>query len=171
MLRFGFWQRLMPGVLAPRKAWRLLQGASPCRVRASHPPVSSLASMAESRWYTRRTRWAKRRQRILEAAGVTAHPEVLVQLRQGVADAEGLNAPEGNTRTTGMARGCRSAGVLRPWHAGREASKNLGSPRGSCSCSVQARGQEGRETHRIPLRCLITHSTRRWGKPTTWGRT
>jgi len=32
---------------------------------------------------TRRTRWTKRRQRILEAAGVTAHPEVLVQLRKG----------------------------------------------------------------------------------------
>ena len=31
-----------------KKAWRLLQGASPCRVRISHPPVSSLASMAES---------------------------------------------------------------------------------------------------------------------------
>jgi retron-type reverse transcriptase len=31
----------------PRKAWRLLQGASPCRVRASPPPVASLASMAE----------------------------------------------------------------------------------------------------------------------------
>src|SRR5262249_49478965 len=31
----------------------------------------------------RRTRWAKRRQRILEAAGVTAHPAVLGQLRKG----------------------------------------------------------------------------------------
>ena len=75
-----------------KKAWRLLQGESPCRVRASHPPVSSLASMAES-WSTRRTRWAKRRQSILEAVGVTAHPEVLGQLRNKlVADAEGVNA-------------------------------------------------------------------------------
>ena len=31
-----------------KKAWRLLQGESPCRVRARHPPVASLASMAES---------------------------------------------------------------------------------------------------------------------------
>jgi hypothetical protein len=31
-----------------------------------------------------------------------------------------------------MARRGRSAGVLRPWHAGREASKNLGGPRRSC---------------------------------------
>jgi hypothetical protein len=170
-LRARRWRRLTAGVIAPRKAWRLLQGESPCRVRARHPPVSSLASMAESQLYTRRTRWAKRRQSILEAAGVTAHPEVLVQLRQGCADAEGLNAPEGNTRTAIRARRCRSAGVLRPWHAGREASKNLGSPRGSCARSVQARGQAGRETHRIPLGCLITHSTQRWGKPTTWGRT
>jgi hypothetical protein len=82
-LRSRFRARLTPSVLAPRQAWRLLQGASPCRVRASHPPVASLASMAESWWYTRRTRWAKRRQSILEAAGVTAHPEVLAQLRKG----------------------------------------------------------------------------------------
>ena len=34
---------------------------------------------------------------------MTAHPEVLVQLRKGFADAEGLNAPEGNTRPSGMA--------------------------------------------------------------------
>jgi hypothetical protein len=66
-----------------KQAWRLLQGESPCRVRSSHPPVSSLASMAESWWFTRRTRWTKRRQSILEAAGVTAHPAVLVQLRKG----------------------------------------------------------------------------------------
>jgi hypothetical protein len=39
-----------------------------------------------------RTIWAKRRQRILQAAGVTAHPEMLVQLRNEiVADAEGFN--------------------------------------------------------------------------------
>jgi hypothetical protein len=49
--------------------------------------------MAES-WSTRRTRWAKRRQSILEAVGGTAHPEVLVPLRHTlVADAEGVNAP------------------------------------------------------------------------------
>jgi hypothetical protein len=47
-LRSRFWPRLRPGVVAPRKAWRLLQGESPCRGRGSHPPVSSLASMAES---------------------------------------------------------------------------------------------------------------------------
>ena len=46
--RSRFRQQLSASVIAPRKAWRLLQGESPCRVRASHPPVSSLASMAES---------------------------------------------------------------------------------------------------------------------------
>src|SRR5262245_44525774 len=65
-------QQLTPSVIAPRKAWRLLQGASPCRVRASHPPVASLAPMAEPGVSVRRPRWAQRRQRILEAAGVTA---------------------------------------------------------------------------------------------------
>src|SRR5438067_8059037 len=47
------------------------------------------------------------------------------------ADAEGLNAPEGNMSATDVARLCRSAGVLRPWHAGRETSKHVGSPRRS----------------------------------------
>jgi len=49
--------------------------------------------MAESSGRPRRTRWAKRRQSILEAVGVSAHPEVLVQRRdQLVADAEGVHA-------------------------------------------------------------------------------
>src|SRR6266567_6650299 len=102
MRRGCFWGPSMPFppcVVAPRKAWRLLQGESPCRVRGSHPPVSRLASMAESWLHAWRTRWAKRRQSILEAVGVTAHPEVLVQLRQAIADAEGFHAPAGNTRT------------------------------------------------------------------------
>jgi hypothetical protein len=67
-----------------KKAWRLWQGESPCRVRASHPPVSSLAFMAESGSRPWRTRWTKRRQSILEAAGGAASPEVLVQLRKGL---------------------------------------------------------------------------------------
>jgi hypothetical protein len=51
--RARFRQQLRPSVITPRQAWRLLQGESPCRVRASHPPVSRLASMAESGLYTR----------------------------------------------------------------------------------------------------------------------
>jgi hypothetical protein len=53
-----------------KKAWRILQGESPCRVRASHPPVSSLASIAES-WSTRRTRWAKRRRGLSSSGAET----------------------------------------------------------------------------------------------------
>ncbi len=34
---------------APGEAWCVLQGASPCWVRVSHPPVASVASVAESR--------------------------------------------------------------------------------------------------------------------------
>src|SRR5262252_8425641 len=49
-----------------------------------------------------------------------------------IADAEGFNAPEGNTRPSALARRGRSAGVLRPWHAGRETSKNVGGPQRSC---------------------------------------
>jgi len=34
-------------VIAPSEAWSILQGASPCRVRVSHPPVLSVAPEAE----------------------------------------------------------------------------------------------------------------------------
>jgi len=88
--------------------------------------------MAESWWYTRRTRWTRRRQSILEAAGVTAHPEVLGQLRDGLLRTPRvLTHTEGHTRPSVLTRMGRSAGVLRPWHAGREASKNVGGPRRS----------------------------------------
>src|SRR4030095_692132 len=119
------------------------------------------------------------------------------------ADAEGLNAPEGNTSAAELARWCRSAGVLRPWPAGRETSKNLGSPRRSWTWKTledgiqllrHRRGTPDTEqcwnlrstvehgtgkrrstvtgkARRIRMGCLITHSTQRWGKPTTWGRT
>ncbi len=67
-------------LVAPRKAWHILRGESPCRVRASYPPVSSLASIAEH-LSANKKKWAKRRQSILQAVGVIAYPEVLVQLR------------------------------------------------------------------------------------------
>jgi len=76
--RSRFRQWLSCCVLAPRKAWRLVPGARPGRVRARHPPVSRLASRAESWGRTRRTRGAKRRQRLLSAVGVPAPPAVLV---------------------------------------------------------------------------------------------
>jgi hypothetical protein len=41
--------RLIIGVSAPSEAWCILQGESPCRVRVSHPPVSSVASVAEQK--------------------------------------------------------------------------------------------------------------------------
>ena len=37
-----------------------------------------------------------------------------------IADAEGFNEPEGNTEACALARIWRSAGVHRPWHAGRD---------------------------------------------------
>src|SRR6266536_1733434 len=49
-----------------------------------------------------------------------------------MADAEGFHAPEGHRSATDGARWGRSAGVLRPWQAGREtAKKHVGSPRRS----------------------------------------
>ena len=78
--------------------------------------------MAEP-WGTWRTRWTTRRQRILSAGGVTAPPDVLVQLRKTlVADAEGLNAPrrrhnhlrwgeDVQVRRSPQAAACRKRGV------------------------------------------------------------
>src|SRR6266568_5297090 len=49
-----------------------------------------------------------------------------------MADAEGFHAPEGNRSATDWARWGRSAGVLRPWQAGRAtATQHVGSPRRS----------------------------------------
>ena len=62
---------------APGEVWCVLQGESPCRARTNHPPVSSVASVAEV-FFLGRTRQAKRTQRIMQAVGETAFPEVLV---------------------------------------------------------------------------------------------
>ena len=109
---------------------------------------------------------------------------------------------EGRTRASAWARMRRSAGVHRPWHAGRETSKHVGGPKGSCeweasaygirllrhgrgnpetdlcrnlSCDVKSPSGRRRSTvkgksRRMPLGSRIERSTRRWGKPTTWGR-
>ena len=37
-----------PDVSAPSEAWRFLPGESPGRVRANHPPVSSVAPLTDS---------------------------------------------------------------------------------------------------------------------------
>jgi len=44
-----------------------------------------------------------------------------------------LTYTEGNTEAPDLARVWRSAGVLRPWHAGRDTSENPGSPNGLLS--------------------------------------
>src|SRR5712691_5747240 len=92
-----------------------------------------------------------------------------------VADAEGFNAPEGNMSATDVARLCRSAGVLRPWHAGRETSKNLGSPRRSCTWKTLEDGlQHLRHRRGNPeteqgwnLRSTVEHGTGKRRRPVT----
>jgi len=82
----------MQVVSAPSEAWCILRGASPRRVRVSHPPVSSVAPVAEFR-DAGRTKQVKRTQRIMQAVGESALPEVLVSLRNElVSVAEGCNA-------------------------------------------------------------------------------
>ncbi len=82
---------VMQVVSAPSEAWCILQGESPCRVRISHPPVSSVAPVAET-CDVRRTKQVKRTQRIMQAVGESALPEVLVSLRNElVSVAEGCN--------------------------------------------------------------------------------
>src|SRR5215831_330263 len=92
-----------------------------------------------------------------------------------IADAEGLNAPEGHTRPSGLARRGRSAGVLRPWHAGRETSKNLGGPSRSCRGKTTVYGlQLLRHRRGNPdteqcgnLRTVVEHGPGRWRSTVT----
>ena len=78
-------------VSAPSEAWCILRGASPRRVRVSHPPVSSVAPVAEFR-QAERTKQVKRTQRIMQAVGEIALPEVLASLRNELVPvAEGCN--------------------------------------------------------------------------------
>ena len=63
--------QLWKSVSAPGQAWHFLQGGSPCRVRPNQPPVSSVAGIEEG-VNDNRTRYPKRTQRILWAAGEAA---------------------------------------------------------------------------------------------------
>jgi len=164
-------QRQVSGcVIAPRKAWRLLQGESPGRVRGSHPPVSRLASMAESWLGSWRTRWAKRRQRILEAVGGAASPEVLVPLRHGSLRTPRVVTLPKATRPQPLWQGC--VGPPESSGHGMQAER-----RRSTGEAPEAPGRPGRQRStvtgkacRMRLRSRIERSTRRWGKPTTGGR-
>jgi len=92
-----------------------------------------------------------------------------------IADAEDVHAPEGNTRPSGVARRGRSAGVLRPWHAGRETSKHVGGPTRSCPWKTTVYGlqllRHGRgnpDTEPCEnLRVAVTHGAGRWRSPVT----
>src|SRR3989442_821733 len=74
-----------------------------------------------------------------------------------------------------MARRGRSAGVLRPWHAGREMSKNLGDPKRSYPWKTSVYGlqllRHGRgnpDTEQCwNLRTVIAHVTGRWRSTVT----
>jgi hypothetical protein len=74
----------------------------------------------------------KRTQGILQAIGMTVHPEVLIQLRENMTrTSRVLTFTEDNTRPSVTAWMERSVGVIRPWHARREVSGNPGGPHGS----------------------------------------
>ena len=64
---------------------------------------------------------------------MSVHPEVLIRLRYGTgADVEGFNTCRRQHKTIrNKAWMERSAGVPRPWHAGRDGSGNPGGPFGS----------------------------------------
>src|SRR4029450_9823545 len=104
-LRSRFRQQVSASVIAPRKAWRLLQGESPCRVRARPPPVASLASMAES--------WRHGEQDGRSVDRVSCRPQGepcplkcwYSFERALVADAEGFNAHRRQHKTTRIGQG------------------------------------------------------------------
>ena len=72
-----------------------------------------------------RTNHTKRTQGTMEATREGALPGSLVQPREGMqADGDGFHAPEANTQASFFGRDAGgSVGVLRAWHAWREASR------------------------------------------------
>jgi len=93
-------------VSAPSEAWCILQGEGPCRERVSHPPVSSVAPVAEFR-DAGRTKQVKRTQRIMQAVGESALPEVLASLRnEPVPVAEGCNVRRRQYKIIRKWQGC-----------------------------------------------------------------
>ena len=158
--------RLRPSVSAPSKAWRFLQGGSPCQGRARHPPVPRVAHGEEER--KPRTNQVKRPQGTLEAGRVTAHPEVWDSLVKAIkADGDGFHAPEAQTKASVGREAGGSVGVRRAWHAEREALRTWEIP-----------GTPGdRQTHPTTRRAVdgpwevgSPRSTRRTGEPSTGGR-
>src|SRR5712691_7566093 len=96
-------------------------------------------------------------------------PEVWHSLVRGMqADGDGVNEPEANTKEASRQASGGSAGVLRAWHAWREASRTWetlsvpGSP--GKPHPTTRRGAEDREGVRS------AQSTWRTGEPFTWGR-
>jgi len=66
----------------------------------------------------------KRTQGTLEAGRVTAHPEVWYSLvKADEADGDGFHAPEAYTTASAGRDAGGSVGVLRAWHAEREARR------------------------------------------------
>jgi hypothetical protein len=59
-------------------------------------------------------------------------PAVLVQRRQGYGGCRGFERSRRLHDPSDKARRGRAAGVRRPWHVGREASKHWGGPSRSC---------------------------------------
>ena len=99
--------------------------------------------MAESPGRLQRTKWAKRRQRILSAVGGAVAPAVRVQLRQGACcGRRGFSrTPQATHNQPLWARMERAAGVLRPWPA-RETLKNVGDPRSSYTGAATGEGRQ-----------------------------
>ena len=147
--RSGFRQQLRPSVIAPREAWRLLQGQRPCRVRASHPAGSSLASLAESGAETRRTRGTPRRQRLLAAGGVTAPPAGLGQLRPGWWRTPRVCPPPQATRAPPAGRG----GAGPPGSSGRGRSAERRRSTGEAPCAPAHREGGGVLAEGKPTAC------------------
>jgi hypothetical protein len=119
----------------------------------------------------RRTKWAQRRPRLLEAGGVSAHPEGLGQLRAAdVADAAGVHAPAGNTNSALWRAGGGPPASTGP---GMQAER-----RRSTGEAPSVPGRPGRRRRTVTgtarrrrMGRLISHSPRRVGKPRTGGRT
>ena len=143
-------KRLMLAVSAPRKAWCILQGASPCRVRPNQSPVSRVASVTELDEKYRRTKQAKRTQRIMQAAGETALPEVLVSLRNELVPiAEGRNVCRRQYKNIRNGKDMKDRRSYQAVACIKRCTKELGRP---------LRFHASIRTKNLPLATVNTHS-------------
>jgi hypothetical protein len=117
----------------PSEAWCILQGASPCRVRANHPPVSSVAPTAEPRLLINFRKVNKVGEAYTEnCAGRRefAAPESWYSFEMKVEVDEGFNAHRSQNRSNRLGEHVKGLRSHQAVACTKRGIKNLGAQRG-----------------------------------------